>query len=1199
MKMHALIAALLAVAVSPVMAAPGLITADASPNVVNVGDNISVTMRIQGYTDPVEIDGFSFDIAYPAGLFTFVAGSFNLGDAAGPDQQWLSKPNQESVAAGYTLTDFNGNPVPGMVHIEMADLGFSMPERGTIAPSGFLVQFKLTAIAQGSGEICARGVPGPAGPEVLYDTNLRRAGVPQFVCSNVVVRTACTNPPVIRCPTNITVWTCSNSIPVPYTVVAASDCCSNVTITCVPPSGSQFPAGVVTPVTCTAVDTCGGNQTNCTFTVRVIPDSAPPVLNCPTNVITRWLCTNRTTLDYTVTATDDCDTNVQIICEPPPGALVNVPGIYNVHCEALDDCGKRDECNFFIRLIDDTTPPEIKCPTNAITLWTCTNKVELRYPVTAMDDCDTNVTIICDPPEGTIVMLPLPAPIPVTCVAIDDCGNRDVCQFSVRIILDDLPPRLDCPTNTLVSWACTNQGPLNYPIPTATDDCDTNVAVVCQPPPTAVVPVPGEYTVTCTATDDCGNRSACEFKVRIIRDTTPPELICPTNIIVKTCYDGERVPYRLRVQDDCDRDVEVRCEPPSGSFFPIGTHEVRCVAVDDCDNRTECKFEVIVMKADPPRLTIRHLAVAPGFVICWPAPSPGFRLQCTRSLNPPIMWETLTNMPVLINNTQWCVTLPNVPRHRFYRLCKPPKPVITSVRPLNPKPNDILFIDGTGFGNNPDDLCVAIAATDIGPTGPVAGAAPGDEIAIILYPARALFADDKFLTARMPGAFPMDARMGRLMVGHGVGHVGKFKPVFDDILVLDDVWTWEKGDSDGMGEDQVQPQPEPPGPQECWFFSGEPQNCALCLYLDPNCPWPSNAIVSITARAHDSLTGAGGYDLDGPTIRFVGGGTILECAERIKDVLRCVFQQQAGVDIEVECQLLSDGRVKITVRIPGGCIDRGFFQVCVRNGNDPVIESIEPTTGGQGTTVLIQGKNFGNNPDNICAVIVEDNPVGADKIEGGVVPVGRRYIPLQALEVGPDHILARLGPVPPNARPGRLMIAQGQGSMARFRPAFSDIIVENDVWTWRPNGQGKALSQQPFVPQPDPPPPPSNCWFYSEAPTDGKLCVFLEPNCPWPTNSCVTVIARAHDATTGVGGGDLAAPNVRFTGGGTLLECAERIKDVLRCAFLQQAGVNVEVACDLLPDGRVKITVTIPGGFITHGMLTICVGTWTADPGGP
>ncbi|MCI0366691.1 MAG: HYR domain-containing protein, partial [Phycisphaerales bacterium] len=375
---------------------------------------------------------------------------------------------------------------------------------------------------------------------------------------------------------------------------------------------------------------------------------------------------------------------------------------------------------------------------------------------------------------------------------------------------------------------CTNVWTADYKV-TARDDCDTNVTLVCNPPNGAPLP-PGNHNVTCMARDDCGNISGCQFQVRVIRDTTPPVLDCPSNLVFRTCYDRERIVSRVTARDDCDTNVTIVCNPPSGTNFPVGTNEVRCVATDDCGNRSECRFFVILIKEPPPKLTIRKLVGAPGWVICWPKPSTGFRLQCTRSLHPPILWETVTNAPVMVN-TQWCVTLPNIPPHRFYRLCKPPRPNITSVKPLDPRPGEVVFIQGTDFigdpneMGNPDDYCVAIAVPPMVPMMTDDNAELGGPDTMILLPLRALSVSDMLLTARMPPALPPEMMMGHIMVGAGMGQAGMFQPIFPDIHVLQDVWTWTKGDSDGMGEDQVQPQPEPPAPNECWFFSGEPVNC--------------------------------------------------------------------------------------------------------------------------------------------------------------------------------------------------------------------------------------------------------------------------------------------------------------------------------------------------------------------------------------
>ena len=43
----------------------------------------------------------------------------------------------------------------------------------------------------------------------------------------------------------------------------------------------------------------------------------------------------------------------------------------------------------------------------------------------------------------------------------------------------------------------------------------------------------------------------------------------------------------------------VFCTPPSGSFFPVGTHIVRCCVVDRCQRTNCCEFLVIVRPSNP------------------------------------------------------------------------------------------------------------------------------------------------------------------------------------------------------------------------------------------------------------------------------------------------------------------------------------------------------------------------------------------------------------------------------------------------------------------------------------------------------------------------------------------------------------------------------------------------------------------------
>ena len=81
-----------------------------------------------------------------------------------------------------------------------------------------------------------------------------------------------------QCPANIVRVTPGTSATVNYPVpVPPDNCCSNVTIICVPPPGSVFGPGTTT-VNCLAVD-CAGHTNTCSFTVDVITLSVPPALS--------------------------------------------------------------------------------------------------------------------------------------------------------------------------------------------------------------------------------------------------------------------------------------------------------------------------------------------------------------------------------------------------------------------------------------------------------------------------------------------------------------------------------------------------------------------------------------------------------------------------------------------------------------------------------------------------------------------------------------------------------------------------------------------------------------------------------------------------------------------------------------------------------------------------------------------------------
>ncbi len=99
--------------------------------------------------------------------------------------------------------------------------------------------------------------------------------------------------------------------------------------------------------------------------------------------------------------------------------------------------------------------------------------------------------------------------------------------------------------------------------------------------------------------DASGNANACSFTVTV-RDTTPPQIVCPTNKIVAEAPRDSGLATNVTfpapaATDVCDNSLLVSCVPPSGSSLPVGTNTVICTAADHSGNTNACSFTVRVI----------------------------------------------------------------------------------------------------------------------------------------------------------------------------------------------------------------------------------------------------------------------------------------------------------------------------------------------------------------------------------------------------------------------------------------------------------------------------------------------------------------------------------------------------------------------------------------------------------------------------
>jgi hypothetical protein len=420
----------------------------------------------------------------------------------------------------------------------------------------------------------------------------------------------------IVCPTNVTAFTCSNSAVVTYPAPTVNNpCSSNITISCNPPSGSVFPLGT-NGVSCFVINSAGIVYDQCLFNVIVLPATNCPTncavrIICPTNA-TAFTCTNSVVVNYPApTVLNPCGSNIFVNCNPPSGSSFPV-GTNTVTCVAGIPGTVPDQCSFLVIV---TTPPggcpsncavRIVCPTNVFAS-TCSNSAVVSYPSpTIINPCGSNVTIVCNPPSGSVFPLGTNT---VGCVIINSIGTvYDQCSFNVVVqpattgCPTNCTVRIICPTNVFAT-TCSNSAIVAYPSPGFTNPCLSNILIGCTPPSSATFPL-GTNTVTCFIGSSTGIIwDQCSFSVIVLPATSgcptncTVRIVCPTNLTVTTCTNSAVVNYPSpTVINPCASNVFVVCNPPSGSTFPLGTSGVTCSVGNAAGVIDQCTFTITVIQ---------------------------------------------------------------------------------------------------------------------------------------------------------------------------------------------------------------------------------------------------------------------------------------------------------------------------------------------------------------------------------------------------------------------------------------------------------------------------------------------------------------------------------------------------------------------------------------------------------------------------
>lgn len=221
----------------------------------------------------------------------------------------------------------------------------------------------------------------------------------------------------------------------------------------------------------------------------------------------------------------------------------------------------------------------------------------IKYDVTATD-FEGEYSIKCDPESGSTFPF---GKSTIRCQGSDSSGQKDDGAVDVNVF-DAVSPSLEIPKDFEVD-ADSGEGSFVKYETRAFDEIDGDISPNCFPKAESLFR-PGWTTVSCEAVDASLNPTYGSFRVMVRpKDYGKLELRVPEGLSVPADFkEGAYVDFEVVAYGSADPDPVVTCEPPSGSFFPVGKTEVRCIAVDDFDQSAEGGFILEVTEYEEMKL---------------------------------------------------------------------------------------------------------------------------------------------------------------------------------------------------------------------------------------------------------------------------------------------------------------------------------------------------------------------------------------------------------------------------------------------------------------------------------------------------------------------------------------------------------------------------------------------------------------------
>ncbi len=363
--------------------------------------------------------------------------------------------------------------------------------------------------------------------------------------------------------------------------------------------------------TWTATDKCG-NTSTASQTISVEDRVAPVLVGVPANI--------DASCDYTatapsVTATDNCDTNVKVeLKEDKIGTGCRYKLVRT--WTATDKCGNTAEASQVVNISDDIAPV-ISVTFGDVTV-NCKD-LATAYGATATDNCDTDVTITATNVKvGTGCNYVMRR----TYTATDDCGNTATKVQNITIEDKDGPvitfndPILAAAkSGDTLTFSCDKLPAYSETTANATDDCS------------GVLVVKDNNRIEFTdkllrqgnclsdgylnllycewkATDSCGNVTKWFMYAKVVDNKAPVLAAIPDDITL-TCDATTPVLPNVTATDNCTASPKVTLvETPisTGGCTLAGSVLRTWTATDDCGNSTSKSQRVVISDTEKPEI---------------------------------------------------------------------------------------------------------------------------------------------------------------------------------------------------------------------------------------------------------------------------------------------------------------------------------------------------------------------------------------------------------------------------------------------------------------------------------------------------------------------------------------------------------------------------------------------------------------------